>query len=130
MAFFRRIRAGALYGKAAAKFLRGDFAEAAVLFERSRSLLPNDERIEFTLSYLGRSYAALGRTSDALRVLESAYEPFRKRGTALKETNEQREFLEFLKTFSVVLRRSGQSARADEVEREAMEHARAFQARA
>ena len=126
MGIIDRMRSGALYGKAVAKFLRRDFAGAAILFEESRRLLPEDERIEFTLSYIGRCYAALGRTAEALQVLEEAYEPFCRRSQTLQEPNEQREFLDFLKAFSGVLKESGQRERSRDVESEMERQAHRF----
>jgi hypothetical protein len=79
---------------------------------------PDHERNELCLAYLGRSYSSLGRKSNALKVLEHAYELFRRRDRKLRDNYELKEFKAFIDAYVHVLRDVGQGSRAQEIVQE------------
>jgi len=105
------------------RFHQKKYIDAVRLFKKVCQLDPRSERKELELSYLGRSYLALGRYNDALEYLSKAYESFRERSRHLQRDFERREYLEYLQAFSDILEKVGQSDRARAVSREAEEYA-------
>jgi tetratricopeptide (TPR) repeat protein len=107
-----------LYGRAVMRFYQKRYEDTARLLEKARKLDPNDERKEFSYSYLGRSYMALERYDDALEIMSLAYELFRKRSQSIEDESERSEFIQFIKAFVDLLCKVGQPERAQKVERE------------
>lgn len=115
--------ASGLYGIAMARFARGRYSEAARLLEKVCRLAPDEERMELCYAYLGRSYLALGQHKRALELLSRAHEPYRIQSHSIEDEFGQRQFVEFLRAFSDVLRKTAQPDRAEEIAREAEQYA-------
>jgi len=104
------------------RFHQERYEDAVRLLEKARTLDHDPERKELELSYLGRCYLALGRNNDALEHLSAAYEAFRDPIKTLKTDFEQKEFLDFLNAYRIVLEKVGESDRAQELARQAQEY--------
>ena len=123
MIFFAGLRASGLYGLAIGRFHRRRYEDVVRLLEKACQLDPSYDESELYHSYLGRSYLALGRYKDALRLLSRSYELFSKRRASLQGDFEHREFVNTLAAFGDVLQKVDQLDRAREVAREAQEYA-------
>jgi tetratricopeptide (TPR) repeat protein len=107
-----------LYGRAVMRFYQQRYKDTVRLLEKVRKLDPDNEQKELFCSYLGRSYLALERYDDALEMMSLAYELFRKKGKNMEEEFESQEFKQFLNAYIELLKKVGQTERAQDIARE------------
>lgn len=118
MHFIKKFIASYLYGKALMKFNQKHYKDAETLLKKVCKLDPNHDRKELYWNYLSRSYLALGKYNDALKLMSKTYELYLNRNTIIDDDFEQNEFMEFMNAFINVLNKVGKNDRARAVAHE------------
>jgi tetratricopeptide (TPR) repeat protein len=114
--YFRSYMAAFLYGKGLMKFHKREYKEAAKIFYKVYNLDPNQERMELTCLYLGRSLLEIGEHYKAVEYLSKSYDIFNVRILDSKYEYEREEFSDCVRSYLKALNEAGQTEMVRQVE--------------
>jgi tetratricopeptide (TPR) repeat protein len=115
MQILRKIRAAFLYGKALKSFNQKKYNKALILFKKVALLESEEDRIEITYYYLGRSYLALKKNRDALKNFAKSYEMFNKKLTIKEQEDDIKYFIYLTNEYILLLNNMGKDKHANKI---------------